>query len=185
MRDRLRLLFNVLVFWIAAAPAAVLQARCPPLGPAGVKPPFLLALAVYYAWMRPPRVAAPALAACSLLADGLGAVPLGTSLLGYLAILAAVRTGRRRLQENLLVCAPIGLAAAPPLAGLECLALRLSGQLPAVPWTLLGTRALWSAALALPLCAAYAGFVRMLDRAAYNLQEENHAGTFDPLGSRV
>ena len=184
--SRIRTLFNVLVFMIAAIPAAVVQMCCPPLGPAGVKPPCIAALAIYYLWMRPPRVAVPALAGCSLLADGLGAVPLGTSFVGYLSILAVVlRFGRRRLEENILVCALLGLAAAPLLAGLECLALRASGRLSAVPWHLLGSRVAVSAALAVPLCAAMASLVRALDRAAYNLQEENHVGNFDSLGNRT
>lgn len=178
--------FNLLVLFIVSTVSAVLQDFWTPIGIGCVKPPFLLATAVYYAWMRPPAFAVPAVFWCGILSDGLGALPLGTSVVAFLAMLGLFRRiGKKQLAETVSLCTLLGICAVPAVAAVECMSLYLAGRLPSVPWRFLGSRVMWSGLLAFPVCVAVAWLAGRLDKMAYNLQTENHVGNYDEFGNRL
>jgi hypothetical protein len=179
-------LYNVLVMFVLTTVGAVLQDGLPPLAWGALKPPFLLAVATYYALLRPLPYAVPAVLWCGLLQDGLGSLPDGTSLAGMVALLAfCVLWGRSQLPESRLMCVLVGAGSAVILSLIEYVSLRMSGLLPSLPWSFVFPRAALCGAFAIPVCAVTAAVAGLLDQLALNTRTENDADGFDWSGGRV
>lgn len=177
---------NALVMFILTTVAAALQDGLPPLPWGGMKPPILLAVAVYYAFLRPVPYAVPAVLWCGVLQDGLGGLPTGTSLAGMVALLAfCVAWGRTQLPETRLTCSLVGAGAAFLLSLAEYASLRSAGVLPSRPWSFIVLRAALCGAFAVPVCAVTAAVAGLLDNLALNTRTENDADGFDWSGRRV
>jgi len=172
--------FNLLVLFVVVTLAAVLQDWLPPLPWCGVKAPFLIGVAAYYALLRPWPLALPAVVWSGLLLDGLSSLPGGTGLAAFLAIAAfSAVWGRKQLPENILSSALVGAVTAGLLTFIEYVVLRLCGDLPALDGSFVLSRVVISLIYALPVCAAAAAVAGLLDRLALNVRTEKNAAGFD------
>jgi len=151
--------YEYLTLFIMAVAAAILQSGVNPVFFGQAKPPFLMAVALYFAWMRPVGVALAAALLCGLLQDGIGVLPAGTSV-AWMAFLAV---GCHRLRHglglgseipvNAAVCMALVVAVAPLTVGVEYVSLRLFGGIGELRWYFLFSRVVGCTLLAVPVGA--------------------------------
>ncbi len=173
--------FNILVLFVVVTLAAILQDGLPPLPWGGVKAPFLIGVAAYYALRRPWPLALPAIVWSGLLLDGLSSLPGGGTGLAAMLALAAfcAAWGRKQLPENILSCLVVGSVTTGLLTLIEYVVLRLRGDLPALAVSFVLLRVVISFIYAVPVCAAVAAVAGVLDRLALNVRTEKNAAGFD------
>lgn len=160
--------------------AAMLQEACGPWFWGLAKPPFLLAVATYYALLRPLPLAVPAVFCAGAWADGLGTVPFPATLVAALLLVAfcAVR-GRAVLNRTPLCCAWLGAIAALATLLLQAVALFRAGLLHE-PAGMIAGRLAAGALLALPVSLATAWTARAFERATGNIPPPEEEGDVAP-----
>ncbi len=173
--------YNLLVLYVLATLGAWLQEGVRPLGAGQLKPPVLLAVATYYALLRPPWLAVVAAVWCGWLLEGLaGALPPGLGLMGLaLPCAGCLLWGRRQLPETALSCVVVVSAAGLLLTWVEFVWMRLGGRLEG--WGLfdVALRSLSGALLAAPVTALTVWTAMRLDRWALNVRTERDDDGFD------
>ena len=170
--------YDVLALAILLVAAAALQQACGPWLWGLAKPPFLLAVASYYALLRPLTLAVPAAFCAGAWADGLGSVPFPATLLAALAVLAVCAFwGRAVLYRTPAVCALLGSGAALVATLLQAAALLRDGALPDSPVLLL-LRLLLQTLLAVPVVFATAWLARAFERLSGNLPPPEKGPSF-------
>ncbi len=173
--------YNLLVLYVLVTLAAILQEGLRPLAWGQVKPPFLLAVATYYALLRPPWIAVLAALWCGWMREGLsGGLPPGVALLGLVLTAAGCTVwGRRQLPETALSCVVVVSAMGALLTWIEFVWLRAGGRI--AGWSLLdvGLRSLTLALIAVPVAGLTAWFAMRLDRWALNVRTETDDEGFD------
>ena len=161
--------YNLLALAILMVAAALLQQACGPWFWGLAKPPFLLAVAAYYALLRPLPLAIPAAFWAGVWADGLGSVPFPATLLASLGLLAACAFhGRAAFYRTPAACALLGSCAALATAILQAAALFQTGTLQDSPVLLL-LRLLLQMLLAIPVVFRTAWAARAFERATGNI----------------
>lgn len=170
---------SLLVMAVGVAAAAAAQEFSPPLGTLRLKPPWLCGVVVYYAMRRETAWALVAAAWCGIVEDGLSGVPIASLVVFAAAAAVLCRRIKPQMEEGPLSCAVCGGAVAPALAVAQYLALRISGNLAALPAWFAAARVAASAAsgFAAALVAAWA--LRALDWVSANVgfDEEEDDGT--------
>ena len=156
---KMNTVYECLTLFIMAIGAAILQSGVNPVFFGQAKPPFLMAVALYYAWMRPVGTAMAAALLCGLLQDGIGVLPAGTSVAWMAALAVACHRLRHSLgigsevPVNAIVCMALVVVTAPLTVGVEYVSLRLFGGIGELRWYFLFSRVVGSALLALPVGA--------------------------------
>ena len=166
-------LFDALALAVLLVFAAVLQQGLGPWAWGLAKPPFLLAIAAYYAQLRPMWLAVPASFCAGAWADGLGSAPGCPIFVASLALLAfSAFCGRQQLTRSLGSCVFVGTVAVLAATLLQALTLAMApGGLPdAVP--VFAARLVCQTALAVPTILATALFARAFERLAGNIDSK-------------
>jgi rod shape-determining protein MreD len=136
--------------------------------------------------LRPVWLAGLSAVLAGLLLDGLGAVPVGTSLIGMALLLAfCLLFGRRQMSESIVSCVLVTVGGSVLMTVLHYVTLRWNGNVPAMETSLLLARIVLNGAVAIPVGAVGALAAKALDHAALNTHSEKHADSFDWSGDRV
>ena len=163
--------FDALALAVLLVLAAALQQGLGPWAWGLAKPPFLLAVAAYYALLRPMWLAVPASFCAGAWADGLGSVPGCPVFAASLALVAfCAFWGRAQLTRSLGACVFVGTMAALVAMLLQTLALAPGGVPDDAP--VLVARIVCQTALAVPTVLATALFARAFERLAGNLERK-------------
>ena len=166
-------IFDVLALAVLLVLAAALQQGLGPWAWGLAKPPFLLAVAAYYALLRPLWLAVPAAFCAGAWADGLGSVPGCPVFAASLALVAfCAFWGRAQLTRSLGACVFLGTMAALVATLLQALVLALTpGGIPdAAP--VFAARIVCQTVLAVPTVLATALFARTFERLTGNLERK-------------
>lgn len=161
---------DLIVLSMALTLAATAQELWPPLPLAGGKPPWLMAVALYYGAERGTGLAVTAAALAGLWLDGLSGDAIGVSVVVLGAALPLLHWLRRVFPaQGGRVAALAGAGIAPLLLLATALILRLAGGLMRPAWSVVLLRM----AMAVPLGAALTWCVRLvltgLDRVMGNI----------------
>ena len=150
--------YEYLTLFVMAVAAAILQSGVYPVFFGQAKPPVLMAVALYYAWMRPVPVALVSALVCGLLQDGIGVLPAGTSVAWMVFLAVACHRLRTRfalngseMLVNVAVCMGLVVAVAPLTVAVEYVSLRLFGGIGALRWYFLLSRVTGCTLLAIPV----------------------------------
>ncbi|MCL1856121.1 MAG: hypothetical protein FWF84_00530 [Kiritimatiellaeota bacterium] len=173
--------YEYLTLFIMAIGAAIVQSGVDPVFFGQVKPPCLLAVAVYYAWLRPLGAALAAAVVCGLLQDGLGVLPPGTSVawMAFLAVACHRVAARKVVPVNVATCVGLVVAAVAPTVAVEYVALRLFGGVGALRWYFLLSRVAGGVLLALPVAAVTVLAGMGLNKMALKTDKEAHGDAHD------
>ena len=165
--------FDALALAVLLVLAAALQQGLGPWAWGLAKPPFLLAVAAYYALLRPLWLAVPASFCAGAWADGLGSVPGCPVFAAALALVAfCAFWGRAQLTRSLGACVFVGTVAALVATLLQALALALAPDGVPDDASVLAARIFCQTALAVPTVLATALFARAFERLAGNLERK-------------
>lgn len=168
--------FDVLALGILLTLAAALQHAVSPWMWGFAKPPFLLAVATYYAMFRPMLLAIAATLLAGAWTDGLGSAPGCPVLLAALAQLAyAYFHGRTVLKKSFLNCALIATVATLLATLLQALFLFQAGRF-SDSATVFFFRLLCQTLLAAPVAIATAGVAFAFERVTGNTPPEPKGG---------
>ena len=166
------LFFDLLALVSLLVLSAVLQQTCGPWLWGLAKPPFLLAIASYYALLRPLRYAFPVAFIAGAWADGLGSVPVPATLFTALVLVGfCALHGRAVLNRTPIACTLLGTVGTLTTFLLQAIALRCAGRLADAPSVFL-LRLVCQTALAIPVVFATSWFAVLFERATGNTPKE-------------